>query len=217
VLEDLEEQDVDRDVARVQIADDPLRRVVEFRGHEDDLVGLVERLLVQVVAEPLPERGVEVTALGEPLVDLSDLVCRELLDPRGVVEGLGDNLARRPVAFEFDQHQRGVGRDRQKVDPATHARLLLPADEHPLAREDLRRGHDHVLQLLLVQQGGRGQRRRLGTDLPKGMSDGHLWPLRGSALGARPPAQRDHPAYSGRPPLRSPINQNSPQTLARSM
>ena len=81
VLEDLEEEHVDRDVAGVQIRDDALGRVVEFRRNEDDLVRLVECFLVQLCAEVLLKRLAKISAVGKAPVNLHDLVGRELLHP----------------------------------------------------------------------------------------------------------------------------------------
>ena len=51
VLEDLEEENVDRDVAGVEVLDDPLGGIVQFGGDEDDLVRFVECFRVQRRAE----------------------------------------------------------------------------------------------------------------------------------------------------------------------
>src|SRR5690606_29155913 len=149
VLEDLEKEDVDRDVAVVEVFDDALGGVVERGGDDDDLVRVVEGFLVELCSETGFEIVAEVPAVGEALVDLGDLVGGEGVHPRGVVEGLGDDLARGAVALELDEHEGAVGRDGEEIDAAGEGRDFLPTDEHPLAGKDARIADDHVLQRLL--------------------------------------------------------------------
>lgn len=126
-------------------------------------------------------------ALRKPVVDLDDAVSRQLRHPRRIVQRLGDDLARRAVALELDEHQGTVGRDGQQVNAATVAGDLLPADQHPLARQDRRLADDHVLELLLAGEPGRGQRGGLLADLPDGVLDGHglYWERVSKTLGSQ--------------------------------
>jgi hypothetical protein len=173
VLEDLEEHDIDRDVARVQVGHDALGGGVELGGHDDDLVRVVQRLFIERDAEPLLEGRTQATALREPVVDLDDAVGRQLRHPRRIVQRLGDDLARCAVALELDEHQGAVGRDGQQIDAPAVAGDLLPADQHPLARQDRRLADDHVFELLLAGELGGGQQGGLLADLPDGVLDGH--------------------------------------------
>ena len=150
VLKHLEEHRIDRDVARVQVADDALGGRIQFCRDDDDLVRLVERILIEHRAKMLPERLVQLAAAGKTLVNLRDLFRSQLLHPRGIVQCLRDDLARRAVALEFDQHQRTIGRNCQQVDASAVAGDLLPPDQHPLAGEDARVAHDHLFQFLLA-------------------------------------------------------------------
>src|SRR5438093_989447 len=53
--EHLKAQHVDWDVALVEIGDDALSAVVERAGHDDDLMALVERILIELLPKPLTE------------------------------------------------------------------------------------------------------------------------------------------------------------------
>lgn len=97
---------------------------------------------------------------------------RRFLDPAGVVERLGDDVARDLVAPEFDQHQRAVGGDGQQVDAPAEAGVFLPTDQHPFVGEELRGGDDHVFQLLFARQLRLGQGLRGGGDFPEVGTDG---------------------------------------------
>ena len=65
VGEDLEAEEVDRDVALAEVSDDALGAGVERGRDDDDLVALVERVLVERQAEALLEVLAEVPAGGE--------------------------------------------------------------------------------------------------------------------------------------------------------
>jgi hypothetical protein len=55
VSEHLEEQHIDRDVTVAEVSDDALGTVVEGRGHDNDLMALIERILIKFSAETLTE------------------------------------------------------------------------------------------------------------------------------------------------------------------
>lgn len=173
MLKDLEEDDVDRDVAGVEVGDDPFGGIVQFGGYKDDLVGLVERILVQFRAEVLLEGLAKIAAFGETLEDLRDFLRAELLDPRGVVQRLGDDFPRGAIPFEFDQNKRTVRRDGQKVNNPTEASALLPADQHPFAGENARRADNHLFQRSFARELACDQGFGSLTDFPNGVFDGH--------------------------------------------
>jgi len=173
VLEHLEEQHVDGDVPRVEVVDDALGGGIQLGGDEDDLVGLVERFLVQRGAKAGLEGGVQALAAGEAPEDLRQALGGELFDPGGVVQRLGDGFARGAVAFEFDEHQGGVGRDGQQIDAPAVGGDFLAADEHPFVGEDARLAHDHLFELLLAGQSADVQGRGLIANAPDGVVDGH--------------------------------------------
>jgi len=100
--------------------------------------------------------------------------CRQVYHPRGIVQRLRHDFARSAVAFEFDQHQRTIGRDGQQVNaPAVRGDFLL-ADQHPFAGENARLAHDHGFQQLLAGELGGGQDGGLVGNLPDGVLDGHI-------------------------------------------
>ena len=173
VGEDLEAEHVDRDVALAQVGDDALGAGVERGRDDDDLVAFVERILVQCLAEALLEILGEVLAGGEAAVDRGDVLGAQFLDPTGVVQRLGDDITRRLVALEFDQHQRAIGGDGQEVDAPAETGVFLPADQHPLVGEQPGGSDDHVFQLLFAGQLRFGQGLGVGGDLPEVGTDGH--------------------------------------------
>ena len=148
---------------------------------------MVQRLLVERDTEPLLESRPKAATLREPVVDLDDAVGGQFCHPRRIVQRLGNDLARRAVALELDDHQGAIGRDGQQVNAPAVAGDLLPADQHPLARQDRRLADDHVLELLLAGKLGSGQRGGLLADLPDGVLDGHgvCWKGVSKALGSR--------------------------------
>ena len=158
---------------KLRIADDALAGRVQLGRDDDDLVGVVERFLVQHGAEALLEVRLQAAVLREAAVDLHDAVGRQPGHPRGVVQRLRHDLARRAVALQLDQHQGAIGRDGQQVDAAPVAGDLLTADQHPFAGQDARLAHDHLFQLLFADELAGGQERRLGADPPDGVLDGH--------------------------------------------
>lgn len=115
-------------------------------------MGLVERLLVEFRTEVGLERLVEVSTIGEPFVNLRDLLGGESLHPRGVIQRLSDDLTRSLVPLELYQNQRPVRRDDQEVDDSSKLCFLLPPDQHPLPGEDRGTFNDHVLQVLLGRE-----------------------------------------------------------------
>lgn len=152
MLEHLEENHVDRNVALVEITDDPLGGGVNLRSCDDDLVGVIERVLVQWCAEVLLERLFQAPAVGETAIDLNQPIRCQILQPGGVVQSLGHDLAWSSVALQLNQHQRSIGSDRQQIDAAAEGSDLLPADEHPLVGQDAGVADDHVFQQLLAGQ-----------------------------------------------------------------
>ena len=125
------------------------------------------------MAEALLEILAEIPARREAAVDGGDVLGAQLFHPAGVIERLGDDLARGLVALQFDQHQRAIGGDGQQVDASAEAGVFLPADQHPLVGEQARGGDDHVFQLLFAGQLCFRQRLRRGGDFPEVGTDGH--------------------------------------------
>jgi hypothetical protein len=132
VVEDLEEQNVDRDPAIVQVAYDPLAARVERGRDDDDLMAVVQGVLI----EGLTEMGQEVLGKAPPgpeaRLDGGNVLSVEALYPRRVIERLGDHFPRGPIALKLYQDKGTVGSDCQKVYAAAAARVFLPPDEHPL-------------------------------------------------------------------------------------
>jgi hypothetical protein len=58
MLEGLKEEDVDRNVFVVEVADDAFGAGIEFGRAENDLVRLVEEVFIQVFAEAFFERAI---------------------------------------------------------------------------------------------------------------------------------------------------------------
>jgi len=54
--------------------DDPLGRIIELRGDQDNLVGLIQRAVDEVGSEPLFERITEISAIREIAKDLGNLM-----------------------------------------------------------------------------------------------------------------------------------------------
>lgn len=125
------------------------------------------------MSETLPEIIRHVPARSETSVDGSNVVRMQTLYPRGVVQCLRDYFARCTVTLEFDQNEAGVRCYSEQIDSASEARVLLPADEHPLIRQQVRSCNNHVLQQLLPRERGFREGLRFDGDLPDGVSDRH--------------------------------------------
>src|SRR5687768_6664002 len=126
--EDLEEQYVDRDALVIQITDYTLGTGIKRASHNDDLVTLVERLLIEGLAKAATKIFGQASTGGETIVDRGNLFGAKLLHPRGIIQGLRHHLTRSPIPLDLDQHERSIGCYRQEVDTATKPGVLLASD-----------------------------------------------------------------------------------------
>ncbi|QDU69646.1 hypothetical protein [Engelhardtia mirabilis] len=157
VAEDLEQHDVDRDAAVSDVVDDALRVGVELGGHDDDLVSVTERVLIEGRTEAGVKVLAQAAAVGVCAVDPDDVGRDEPIDRGRVDERLGENFAGRLFALDFDHDERAVGRDGEEVDELAVLVPDLAVGEHPLAGQDRRRLLHHPLKVQLGGQASAGE------------------------------------------------------------
>lgn len=93
-------------------------------------------------------------------VNLPESLQVEILDPRSVVERLGDHVSRSPVALEFEHMDSALDVESKEIDEAAIVGPRLSADD-----EKIGPGHGggilghHVLETVLSVHRGRRQRR----------------------------------------------------------
>ena len=80
-LEDLKKENVDREVAVIEIFDDTLGAGVEGGRNDDDLMGFVQGLLIKLMAEASFEILLEVSAVGETPIDRRDSLSGQHFHP----------------------------------------------------------------------------------------------------------------------------------------
>lgn len=180
VFADRSDIDVEQPRHRLLRQPDRLVLVAHFEsvparlGGEDEKLGggVADVLLVGHLGWKVFQRTVFISPAKARLI-LREAFGAEILDPAGVVDGLGDDVAWGLVAFEFDEDEGGVGGDGEEVDAAAAEGDLLTTDEHPFVRDDARIGRDHVLEELFAGELGDGEGSRGVSDGPDGVFDGH--------------------------------------------
>jgi hypothetical protein len=108
VLEDLKTEYVDRNVALAQVGNDSLRAVVERRGHDDDLVTLVQRFLVEVAPKARAKVLGQAATWREAAVDRRDVIRPKLFDP-SITVPVRSPVPQRSIVAGPDQSAPGTG------------------------------------------------------------------------------------------------------------
>jgi hypothetical protein len=138
-----------------QVAHDALCRRVQGAGdHGQAMVGV--ELVRQRDAESRSEGFLEGSATSVPGEDRGDVSVAERGDPAGVVQDLGDDVARGLVPLELqDVHVPGLVKGEQVDEVPVGGRHLAPDDQQRRS-ENVRVGLDEVLELLLLRHQLRG-------------------------------------------------------------
>src|SRR3546814_5163395 len=101
---------------------------------------IIELVFIERLTEPHLEIGGEIAAGRETSIDRSDVVGLQRLDPASIINRLCHSLTRSPVTLKFAQNQRPLASQGEQVDNAAIHCPLLPAAQHPSARQTTRRG-----------------------------------------------------------------------------
>jgi hypothetical protein len=147
----VEEHGVDGDSAHSgEIVDDALGLGIEIAGNHGEEVTRVEflrhRHTEQLIKGDL--KRVVRCVLG---VDAENVFMRQVLDPGAVVEGLGNNIARRPIAPELENVDSSVTVECEQVDVLPVGRRDLTADQEERLSEHGRISLNEILETLLAR------------------------------------------------------------------
>ena len=81
MLEDLKEEDIDRNIPGIKVGDDPLSRIIQFCCDKNDLVRIVKSLLIQIHTKVLLECISKISSMGKALINLYNFIGGELFYP----------------------------------------------------------------------------------------------------------------------------------------
>ncbi len=106
--------------------------------------------MMTVVVERLSQFLVELSAVIVMLcVDPLEVLQGQVLDPRSVVQRLGDDVAGSHVALELEHMHARVRVDREQVDEATVLSANLPTENKKIRTDHRRFSQQHVLEAAL--------------------------------------------------------------------